>query len=170
MAVKSRAVPSAWRRTPNDPHDWFTADELDRAARYQRPLTKLRLFRSACGLALVLVFIVGRVPAHLVDTLGVTNWIAQLAVIFLALQLCSLVYDVPLDWWVDLVHDKRWDLSTQTRRGFVTDQIKSFILTTVTGLAVLAPLYYLVRTTDAWWFYGWLVVFGVSVLFGFLFP
>jgi STE24 endopeptidase len=164
------ATPSTWRHTPNDPHDWFTDEELDRARRYQQPLTKLRLIRGACGLTLLLAFILLRVPAHLVDALGVTNWFAQLAVIFIALQLLSLVYDVPLDWWVDLVHDKQWELSTQTRRGFVSDQIKSLLLTTITGLAVLAPLYYLVRTTDAWWLYGWLVVFGFSLIFGFVYP
>src|SRR5215472_11748249 len=93
-----------WRRTPNRPEDWFSADELDRSHRYQRPLTKLRLCRSACGLVLLLVFIFGKVGAHLFDWLGVSNWVAQLAVVLIALQLVSLVYDVPLDWWVDLVH------------------------------------------------------------------
>lgn len=38
------------------------------------------------------------------------------------------------------------------------------------NLVLLVPLYWVIRSTDLWWIYGWLLVVGFSVLFGFLFP
>lgn len=94
----------------------------------------------------------------------------QLAVMVLALELVALVYNVPLDWWVDLVHDKEWGLSTQTPSGFASDQTKNFLLGLVVNVALLVPLYWLIRSTDLWWLWGWLLVVVFSVVLGFLFP
>jgi STE24 endopeptidase len=121
-------------------------------------------------LSLILVVIGTHAAARLVDWLGVDGWGAQLVVIVVALQTVSLVYDVPLDWWVDLVHDRKWELSTQTSGGFVADQVKTFVLGVVLGVAVLLPLYALVRSTDLWWLWGWLLLVGFSVGLGLLFP
>ncbi len=113
---------STWRRVPNDPADWFSAEELDRSRRYQRPLTRLRLMRSGLSLLVVSAFVVGELGPRLFDAFSLENWVAQLVVMVLALEAVALVYNVPLDWWVDLVHDKDWGLSTQTSRGFASSR------------------------------------------------
>ncbi|MGH9188106.1 MAG: M48 family metallopeptidase [Acidimicrobiales bacterium] len=159
-----------WRRTASDPAEWFSAEELDRARDYQRPLTKLRLLRGGWAFALALGFAFGEAGPRLFDALDVTNWVAQLVVYLLALSAVSLVLDVPLDVWVDLVYDRRWGLSTQSARTFVTDQIKSFVLGSVLGALILIPLYAVIRSTDLWWLWGWALVVAFSVLAGFLFP
>jgi STE24 endopeptidase len=164
------STPGTWRRTPTDPAEWFSAEELDRARRYQRPLTRVRLVRAALGLALVAVFSFGKLGRDLIDGLDVSNWVAQLAAIVVALSLARLVIDVPFDAWVDLDHDKRWELSTQTRRTFVVDQVKSFVLGVVVETLLLVPLVAIIRATDLWWLWGWLVIVAFSVLLGFLFP
>src|SRR5690606_38983175 len=56
---------STYRRTPNDPTDWFSADELERARRYQRPLTVVRLVRGALSLGVVVAFVVAQVGPRL---------------------------------------------------------------------------------------------------------
>lgn len=40
----------------------------------------------------------------------------------------------------------------------------------VLTLVLAVPLYALVRATDTWWIWGWLLFSGFGVLFGFLFP
>jgi STE24 endopeptidase len=94
----------------------------------------------------------------------------QLALVFVGLEAVLLVIDVPLDIWVDFVHDRRWELSTQAPSTFVADQVKSLLLSTVLGLALLVPVYALIRSTSWWWLIGWLLVTGLGVLLGFLFP
>jgi STE24 endopeptidase len=161
---------STYRTVPNDPADWFSQDELARARTYQRPLTRLRLLRGALALTMITVFILTKAGPRLVDALDITGWVAQLLVIALALQLLTLLYDPWLDAWVDLVHDRKWGLSTQTGRGLLIDETKSFLLSFVVTSILLVPLYAIIRATSLWWFWGWLVVVLFSVVLGFLFP
>ena len=162
--------PSTWRRTPHEPADWFSGEELDRARRYQRPLTRLRLARTALTTLALLAVLVTDAAPRLVRELGVTGWAAQLAVLVLVLELASLVLNVGFDAWVDLRHDREWGLSTQTGRKFAADQVKSLLLGTVLNVVLLLPLYALIRWTDWWWLLGWALVVGFSVLLGLIFP
>jgi STE24 endopeptidase len=159
-----------WRRVPNDPADWFSEDELDRSRSYQRPLARLRIVRGVLGLVTIGVFIALEAGPRLVDWVGVTNWVGQLLVVIVALELLGLLYSPALDWWVDLVHDKKWGLSTQTPKGFVADQLKGLALGVVMFLVLLVPLYAIIRGTELWWFWGWVLLLGFNVGLGFLYP
>jgi STE24 endopeptidase len=159
-----------WRRIPNDPAEWFSADELDRSRRYQTPLGRLRLLRGLLGLATIVLLVGFQVAPKLIDAWNVTNWVVQLVVVVVLLEAVALLYNPALDWWVDLVHDKRWGLSNQTPGGFVADQVKSLALGIVVNLVLLVPLYALIRSTDLWWLWGWLLLLVFSVGLGFLYP
>jgi STE24 endopeptidase len=159
-----------WRRLPNDPADWFSADELERSRSYQKPLTRLRLVRGALTVAALAAFVGLEAGPRLVEWVGATNWVVQLLVVIVALEAVALLYNPALDWWLDLVHDKRWGLSTQTPGGFVADQVKSLLLGIVMYLVLLVPLYALIRGTDLWWFWGWLLLLGFSIGLGFVYP
>ena len=119
---------------------------------------------------MLVAFVALDAGSRLPDALGVDGWIARLVVVVIFLQVAALAYDVPFDWWVDLVHDRRWGVSTQTPRGFVVDNLKSFLLTTGLGAGVAVALFAVIRATDAWWFWGWLLTSGLVLAFGFLFP
>src|SRR5690606_38811087 len=148
---------STWRRVANDPADWFSVEELERSRSYQRPLARLRLLRGALTFVALAAFVGFEAGPNLVDALGLDNWVLQLLAVIVALEVIGLVYNPALDWWVDLVHDKRWGLSNQTPRGFVSDQVKSLALGIVMYLVLRVPLYALIRGTDLWWFWGWLL-------------
>ena len=159
-----------WWRVDNDPADYFSADELDRARRYRRPLTRLRVASTAVTVVVTLAIIFGEVPPRLVDAVGVDNWVVQLAVVVALLEVVGLVLSVPADAWVELVHDKRWELSTQTTKGFVSDQVKGLVLGLVMNTLLFLPLFAIIRSTDLWWLWGWLVVVVFSIGFGFIYP
>jgi STE24 endopeptidase len=161
-------APSAWFRVENDPGDWFTAEELQRARDYQRPLARVRLLRGGVSLAILLAFIGFEVGPTLAD--AVHGWILQLALVLAVLELIVLPLNVAIDAWVDLRHDREWELSTQTGRGLAVDTLKSVVLGFVVNLVLLVPLYAIIRTTDLWWVWGWLVVMTFSIALGFLFP
>jgi STE24 endopeptidase len=161
---------STWRRVANDPADWFSAEELERSRAYQRPLARLRLVRGTLTFVTIALFVGLQAGPRLVDALGLDNWVLQLLAVIVALELVSLVYNPALDWWVDLVHDKEWGLSNQTPKGFVSDQVKSLALGIVMYLVLLVPLYALIRGTELWWFWGWLLLVAFSVGLGFVYP
>jgi len=163
-------VPSLWFRVPNRPQDFFTAEELDRARRYQRPVTRAHLLRLALSTALLVVVIVGEVAPRLVDALGVTGWVLQLLVVLVALEFLSLVVGTPFDAWLTLRHDREWELSTQTTGGFVADLVKGLVLGLVVNGVLLVVLLAVIRTTPAWWLWGWLVMVVFTIGLGFLYP
>lgn len=162
--------PSVWRPTPADPAELFDPADLERARAYQRPLRRLRAGRLVGGLAVTVAFVVAEVGPRLVDGLGLDGRIAQLLVVFVALELARLAVDVPLDAWVDLRHDRRWGLSTQTGPGLAADEVKSTLLSLVIGGLLLVPVYALVRATSWWWLWAWVLLMVVAVAVGALFP
>ena len=161
---------SIWRASPADPEALFTPDELDRARRYQAPLRRVRLSRSVAGIAVIAALVVGQVGPRVVDRLGIGPWAVRLAVVLVAVQLARGLVDVPLDAWVDLRHDRRWGLSTQTPRGLAADEAKSIVLSLVVGYALLVPAYALVRSTEWWWLWVWALGLVASVALGVVFP
>ncbi|MCP3856263.1 MAG: M48 family metallopeptidase [Actinomycetia bacterium] len=163
-------TPSVWRRTPHEPQDYFSAADLDRSRRYQRPLARMRMARAAVGLVAMILFIVLEVGPSLIGWLGADNWVLQLVAVIAAIDLLHLVWDPALDWWVDMVHDKEWGLSRQTGRGFAADQAKSFALGLVMNLVLLIPLYAIVRATSWWWLIGWALTVVFVVGIGFIYP
>jgi STE24 endopeptidase len=164
------ATLSTWRATRADPNAFFSREQVERARRYQRPLRRARFGRTALSLTVVGAFVIAAVGPRLVDRLDTVSWPVQLAAVFVLLEVALLIVDLPFDVWVDFGHDRRWDLSTQTTRTFVGDQVKSLVLSTILGLAVLVPLYALIRSTTWWWLIGWLLVTVLGVGLGFLFP
>jgi len=163
-------LPSLWRRVPNRPDDWFSADELDRARRYQKPVARARIARLAISTAVLLVVVFADVAPKLVDALDLTGWVAQLIVVVLLLEAIGLVIGTPFDAWLELRHDREWELSTQTEKGFVVDLIKGTVLGVVINIVLLLPLMAVIRTTPTWWIWGWLVMVTFSIGLGFLYP
>lgn len=162
--------PSVWRSTAADPDALFGADELDRARRYQRPLRRARGLRTGATIAVTLVLVVAQVGPRALDAMGIVGWVAGLAVVLMIVEATRLCVDVPIDAWVDLRHDRRWGLSTQTARGLAVDEGKSVAVSLVLGMAVLVPAYALVRSTPWWWLWTWLLLVLFAVVAGVLYP
>ncbi len=131
---------SVWRPTRADPYDFFTAEEVDRSRAYQRPLRWMRLVRVALSLAVVVGFLLAGAGSSIDDAAASQPWPVQLALVFVALEALLLVIDVPIDIWVDFVHDRRWESVDPDSIDVRADQVKSFVLSTVLGLALLVPV------------------------------
>lgn len=162
--------PSHWRRLPADAAEWFDAAEIARGRRYNRPLQRLGRVRLAASVAVVSAFVAGRVGPRLLEALPAQSWPVQVVVVALALQATSLVYSPWFAAHRALVYDKRWGLSTQTPRGFLRDQLTQLALGAVATAVLVVPLYAVIRTTEWWWLFGWMVVAGLTVGLGFVWP
>ncbi|HLG00312.1 MAG TPA: M48 family metallopeptidase [Acidimicrobiia bacterium] len=161
---------SPWVRFRTDAGEWFDADEIRRGREYVRPLGFMRAAQWAIGASVALAFVEGRRAEDVIDGLGARGWIVQLVVVVAAIELTGLVFRPWFSAWRVFVHDRRWDLSTQGAQGWAADQVKGVLLDLALTSALMIPLYALMRTTDRWWVWGWLVFTAFAVLFGFLFP
>jgi STE24 endopeptidase len=161
---------SHWTRVPADAADWFDAAEIERGRAYNRPIERLSRVRLVLTAAVTLAFIVGDGGPRVLRALDVRGWALQVAVVvgvFGALEL------VVTPWFVayrELVYDHSWGLSTQTVGGFVSDQVKGLLVGLVTSVVLLVPLWAVIRWTDLWWLWGWLLFSTFTVLLGLLYP
>jgi len=169
-ARRGSAHPSLARRTPYDTADWFDPTVVAEARRYQRPLKRLAIVRAALGTITLLVFLLAEGGPRVIDALDVRGWVLQLVVVVAALHLLDFLYEPWLTAWQELVHDKRWGLSTQTVAGWAKDQVKALVLSTVVLSAMLVPVYAVVRATSWWWLWGAVVLMGVQLVLAFVYP
>jgi STE24 endopeptidase len=77
----------------------------------------------------------------------------------------------PLSWWSGYVLPHRYDLSTQTLRGWLTDELKSLALGLVLGVPVAEVVYWLLRSRPAtWWLWAAAFLIAFTVLLDYLAP
>jgi STE24 endopeptidase len=161
---------SHWRRIPADAADWFDRDEIERGRAFTRPAERMNRVRLVLTTAIAVAFVVGDAGPRLLDGLGWRGWALQVAVVAVAFTAVEFVVTPWFDGWRELVHDREWGLSTQTTGGYVADQVKNLLLAVVVGLLLLVPLWAVVRATDLWWLWGWLLFSVFTVLLGVLYP
>jgi STE24 endopeptidase len=159
-----------WKRFPATPEDWFSAAEIDKAKRYVTPLTRLNLAERAVGGAALVALIWTHTVPELLGDWGIDNWVLRLLVAMLIVQAVELVVTLPFGAYRELVYDKRWDFSTQTAGGFASDAAKGLLVGVVVTTGLLLPLWALIRSTDLWWVWGWLVMAVFVVGLGLLAP
>ena len=157
-----------YRRIKADPADWFGPDEVKKAKDYQRPLNVARTISLVLNLGLLLVLISTQALPNVLD--GTDNWVLRLIIGMAVFTVAFTLIDIPVSWWTEFTHEKKWGFSTQTPGGFVADLVKGLVVGFVIQTLLLLPLYWLMRTTDLWWVFGWLVFFGFSVVMATLFP
>jgi len=164
------AVIKTYRRIPADPAEWFEPAEVAKAKDYQRPLTIARVISLALNAALLAVIIFGHLAPRFADSVSKTSWIVRLLAIVVAYTIVGEIIDLPITIWTTFSHEKKWGFSTETPGGFVADQFKSLALGLVLLVPLLLALWWLIRTTELWWLYGWAVFFAFSSLLAILFP
>lgn len=161
---------SHWRRVPADPREWFDAAEIERGRAYTRPIERMQRLRLLLSTATAIAFVVGDAGPRLLEALEVRGWALQVALVALAFTGLELLVSPWFDGWRELLHDRRWGLSTQTTRGFLLDQVKGALLAAVLAVVLLVPLWAVIRATDLWWLWGWLLFSAFTVLLGLLYP
>jgi STE24 endopeptidase len=129
----------------------FSAEQVERARRYHRPIYIARVAGVVLGLVVLwlLTFTdVGDALYGLVDDWP--WWAAALAFSALIVLVQSLVF-TPLAFWRGYVHERRWGFSTQTVRGWAVDRLKGLGIAVVLTALPLFALLATVHVFPRWW-------------------
>jgi STE24 endopeptidase len=161
---------SPYRRVRADPIDWFDAAEIERGRAYVRPIRRMNHVQTVLTTAVLVAFVVGDGAPRMLDAIDLSGWVPEVVVVVAAVVGLDLLITPWFDAWRELVWDKRWEMSTQTVRGFVTDQVKNALVTLGLLLVLLLPLWAVIRTTDLWWMWGWVLLAAFSLLAAVLGP
>ncbi|MDX2187575.1 MAG: M48 family metallopeptidase [Opitutaceae bacterium] len=81
------------------------------------------------------------------------------------------VPNLPLSWWEQFRLEARFGFNKSTLGLWVMDKVKGTLLGIALGWPLLAGLLTLVRTSgDAWWIFGFALIFGFQLLMLVLYP
>jgi STE24 endopeptidase len=124
----------------------FTAEEVERARRYHRPLYAARLAELALGLAVPAALAFGRAE-KLFDSLP---WWAAAVCLSVLVVMGEAVVLLPISLWRHR-RERSWGFSTQTLGAWLADRAKALgIASVITATAVLA-LVASARVFLVWW-------------------
>jgi STE24 endopeptidase len=124
----------------------FTAEDVERARRYHRPLYLALALDLALGLA-VLATLAAGLPR---DLLPGPWWVETIALTSLVLVASALVR-LPLSFWRGYVHEHRFGLSAANVRGWLADRAKSLVVGAVVTTIPMVGLVGLARAFPRWW-------------------
>jgi Zn-dependent protease with chaperone function len=123
--------------------DGFSSDEVERARRYHRPLYVLLGVNALLALA---------VPAALLPVDLPLPWWAEIVAGPALVFVCAWLAGLPLAWW-RLRHERAWEFSTQTTRGWWADRARSLgigLVVSVVSVGGLLALAHLFPRSWAW--------------------
>jgi STE24 endopeptidase len=149
----------------------MTSVELDlerqkKAKEYARLRRRLMLVDLGIGAVYLLLWIFSGLSIDLRNALaGLTAnpWllVAGFSAVF---GFIYYLINLPLGYYTGFILPHRYDLSTQTLWGWVSDQVKGLLIGGLLGLIVIEVIYLVLRSApDLWWLWagGILLVFNV---------
>jgi STE24 endopeptidase len=153
--------------------DRVSLDAHRRAAAYTVERTRLGLFETAAGaVVLVAATLLGGldwIVARLAE-LGVGDFVLQMLVVTVVLLAVSAL-DLPFSWYRQFRIEQKFGFNRMTLKLWIADLAKSFVLTALLGLPLLAAVLWLMRSAgDLWWLYAWLLWVGFNALVLVLYP
>ena len=102
---------------------------------------------------------------------GNDNELLRGLVFFAALGLLSMLLGLPGSYYRTFYIEARHGFNRQTHKGFVLDLLKGALLGSVLGgLLLTALLLIMMHAGTWWWLYGWMFVFGFSLLTMWIYP
>ena len=130
-------------------------------ARIQRRLSFVELGIFVLILALFLLTGISSALRDWAAQFG-TPYFVTVALYGLVLGATFFLISLPLDFYSGYTLPTRYGLNTQSVAGWVSDSVKSLVLTAVLGIAGLEVLYWLLGEFPVWW---WLLMAALLWLF-----
>ncbi len=153
---------------PEALRDVYDKKEYRKSMDYKQVNYRFSRLESWAGFILMLLLLVTGAFGKL-DTWvrSVTdNPVAVSLLFFGILYAGSFLFSLPFDWYATFVIEEKFGFNKSTRKLFITDKIKSFLLTLVLGGIIggtLIVLYY--KTGPSFWLPAWIFITLVSLFF-----
>jgi len=144
-----------------------------KAAAYTIAKQRLGITESAFGAALLIALTLGgglQWMSHYLAKWLDTGLVFQVAVVGAPIILMTIL-NLPFSAWRQFCLEARFGFNRMTPKIFVSDILKSFALSTVIGIPLLALVISLMdKAGPLWWLYAWLVWIGFNAAMLVLYP
>jgi len=139
---------------------------------YQKMNSRLGLYMSLVsfiGLSIVLVFkLFGWLDQFLREYVSDT---ILLSMLFLGIfYVLNEIISLPFSYYSTFTIEEKFGFNKSTRKLFWLDQIKSFVITTILGGAIIILLVWLLSNiSEYWWVYAWIAITLLSLFMTFFY-
>jgi STE24 endopeptidase len=143
---------------------------LTKISDYTLENSRVGLFESIVGNLLTILFLFG-------GLLGVFDrWVLTMTgsrlwgglLFFFLLMYAETLIDIPFSLYRNFKIENRYGFNTMTMRLWLTDLIKSIIISSVLGAVVVVSVLAIIQASTAWWWllvWSFLLVFGIFVMY-----
>lgn len=154
-------------------------DDMQKSLSYGRDKARFGMFSSLTQALVSLLFIaygglgiIETAASQLQTASGLGGGELVTGLVFFALiGLISTCLQIPFGIYSTFVIEEKHGFNRQTLKGFLLDTIKGLILGSVLGGILLTALLYVMQTfRQDWWWMGWLIVSGFSLLSMWIYP
>ena len=152
-----------------DPMDDVSLDPVrqEKAKEYARIRRRLMLGDLALAAVYTVLWLVTGWSVELREyllNLTTNEWLVVAGFVFIFGGIYFLI-DLPLGYYSGFILPHRYELSTQTLKGWIVDQVKGVAVGGVLGLVVIEIIYFVLRVSpDLWWLWAGLILLFFNVI------
>lgn len=151
--------------------DVIDMEKLQKINAYTIDNTKLSIIKEVIGKLLFLVIILS----------GFLPWIAgfteRLPFILAGLLFFSVpgfigfISELPFDYYNIFILEERYGFNTRTINTWISDLVKSFLLSIILGAILLSLLLLMMQYSgDIWWLWAWMIFVAFQLIMAWLYP
>lgn len=152
---------------PQEISDVYDKSRYETSQQYKKVNYRFSLFASSLSLIATLLFLLLDGFAF-VDNIARSfsqNSIGVALIFFFILYLASDFLSTPFSYYQTFVIEQRFGFNKSTKKLFVIDKLKGFLLTIVLGGGLLAILVWFFETTgNYFWLFAWGIITFISIL------
>ena len=146
-------------------------EKLGRITDYTVENSSLTVARTIAGKIVFLFIILSGILPWLAEILRETNFIIAGLIFFTIPGLAGAIVDLPFNFYHIFGIEERYGFNTRTVKIWVTDLLKSLIITVILGVILLSLLLIMVGYIGgSWWVWAWLIFFLFQILMSIIYP
>lgn len=147
-------------------------DKYALSQKYYRENKRISNIASTINLfaVLLILFLAGFAWVDSLVTTISSNPVIRAVLFFAILGIISDIAHIPFSWYVTFVIEEKYDFNRSTKKLFILDQLKKWMLAGLLGLPILALITWLFgKTGSSFWLYAWLVFTMFSLFMNFFY-
>ena len=153
--------------------DTIDPEKLKRISAYTAESENFAMITTLANQGLFLAILLSVVLPWLVTAISLWTYgtIISGLIFYAALSIFTNLLRIPFSLYETFVIEERYGFNVMSFKMWISDLLKSLLLTTTLGGLLLGLLLVLVvRGGDAWWVWAWMLVGGFELLMLWLFP
>ena len=138
---------SMWKKPlPENVRDVYSREEYDKYIRYKKDCARSDTAHMALNFILDLVFLVFNVYSWVFNALEAMNIYLEYILMILVFAVTDQITGIPFAFYDTFVIEEKYGMNRTTKKTFLLDRIKSFIVSTVlTSLLISLVIFFFTR-------------------------